>query len=133
MNQDQIQNTLNIIGDNMGLIRQADHDHDKTVSALIVAIRKDLVTLYEAGVERDVVLDQLLAWNVNTEDGKEIRSLKTINRWIEKAGWRCRAERSDKGKGDEVQSEGEGETREQAILRIKTLMALHGIKPSDLK
>jgi hypothetical protein len=127
MNKEQIEIVLNNIGDFMGSIRRADRDHNDMVASLSDKIVGELKNLFTAGVSRKVVLAQMLIWNTNTEDNSEIRSLKTINRWLKAAGYTVRSTRSDKGT---VKTK--GETREQALARIKSLMVQHGITTADL-
>jgi hypothetical protein len=133
---------LNQIGDIMGQLRDADNVHYDVCLALCTQIVTLLTSLREQGETREACFAVLERWNKNTKDGVEIRSRKTLNNWLREAGFRARAERSDKGtvKSDakeeaeeEAKEEAKEETKEQAILRIKSLMALHGIKVSDLK
>ncbi len=134
--------TLGQIGDLMLSLREADNVHFDVCASLCAQIVALLTTLREAGETRETCFETLEKWNKNTADGVEIRSRKTLNNWLREAGFRARAERSDKGtvKSDakeeaeeEAKEEAKEETKEQAILRIKSLMALHGIKVSDLK
>lgn len=131
-----MKNELNQIGDLMGQLRDADNTHFDTCASLCSQIVALLVTLREQGVTRETCFETLEKWNVNTKDGVEIRSRKTLNNWLRDAGFRARAERSDKGTVKEAKEETKEETKEtkeEAILRIKALMIQHGIKVSDLK
>lgn len=129
MKNEQIETILNNLGDFMGSLRQADRDHSDMVTTLSDKIVRELKNLFAASVPRKVVLAQMLIWNVNTEDGSEIRSIKTINRWLKSAGYTVRSTRSDKGT---VKTDKKGETRHQALARIKALMAQHGITVKEL-
>jgi hypothetical protein len=124
-----MKNELNQIGDLMFKLRETDNAHFDACASLCKSIVDLLVSLREQGVTRSECFDTLMKWNTNTKDGKEIRSRKSINNWLRDAGFRARAERSDTGT---VKTDKKGETREQALARIKSLMAQHGITTADL-
>jgi hypothetical protein len=128
MNKKQIESAFAPIAALLFQIRESDNK----VVDIIDEIKKQLKALYEAGADVKTVKEYLVFWNTNTEDSKPIRSNDAINKWLRDAGWRQReAVRSDK---DTVKSDKDAakETREQALARIKTLMAQHGITAKDL-
>jgi|688.fasta_scaffold372877_1 hypothetical protein len=122
---------LNQIGDIMGQLRDADNVHYDVCLALCTQIVTLLTSLREQGETREACFTVLERWNKNTKDGVEIRSRKTLNNWLRDAGFRARAERSDKGevKGEAKKAK---ETKEQALVRAKALIAQYGFTAADL-
>jgi hypothetical protein len=121
-------------------LRKAENNYREKVIKLSKAIVDNLRKLREAGETREECKGMLHMWNNFTEDGTPIvanRTRQTLDNWLRDAGFESttksgevRKSRSDSGKGKEVKKG--KETKEQALARIRTLMAQHGITVADL-